>query len=127
MLGYGLSVSVNEISVLPVLDHSIISFEILIPNSLILGKETRTIRSSRYISTRALHDLAMGLPDVVDLVFNQAPSVDLLTANFNNVLRGLLDSVAPIKTRKCLIKNHNPWLNDDLQILRKNCRKIERQ
>lgn len=64
---------------------------------------------------------------MLDDVFDQASSVDSLTENFNDTLRGLLDLVAPAKTRKCPQKNCMPWLNDSLISLRKESRKRERQ
>lgn len=129
VLGYGVSVLINEISALPTLDHLPIVFDVLLPtlHSSGSGRKPQETRSSRYISPQALIDLNLRLPDAVDLVFNQTSSMDCLTESFNGTLQGLLDSVAPVKIRKCRQKSHTPWLNDDLLILRKNCRKIERQ
>lgn len=65
MLGYGLSVSVNQICVLPILDHSLILFGILIPNLLKSGKMSTGIRSSHYIGPKEVHEFNRALPDIV--------------------------------------------------------------
>ena len=127
VLSYGLSVSIKEICVLPVLDHSLILFDIFIPRSLVSGRTSSIPGSSRYIGPRALNDFNLRLPDVVDLIFSQSSSVNCLTEDFNDALRKLLDSVAPAKIRRAPHKNPTPWLNDDLLMLRKSCRKYERQ
>lgn len=80
-----------------------------------------------YISPSALQDFNSRLPDLADSVFSIDCSVDNLTEHFNLVLRNLLDSVAPAKVRKNLKKSPTPWLNNDVLLLKKQCRKAERQ
>ncbi len=118
VLGCGLSVSISEICVVPILDHSMILFDVLIPNLSMSGKMSMNIRLSRYIGPRVLSDLKFRLPGVV-VVFNQALSADCLTENFNGALRDLLELVAPAKTLKCSQKPLMPWLYDDLLVLKK--------
>ncbi len=127
VLGYGLSVSKNGISVLPILDHSVLIFDIMIPNLFSSEKASPNTRLSRYKGPEALNDLNLMLPSVVDSVLTQSLSVDCVTENFNSALLGVLDLVAPAKSRKCSRKNPMPWLNDNLLSLRKNCRKQEHQ
>lgn len=117
VLGYGLSLSINQICVLPILHHSFTLFDILILNLLKSGKMSTNIRSSRYIGPKEVHELNQALPDIVDSV----------TENFNYAPLDLLDLVAPAKTQKCFQKSPMPWINDALLLLRKNYRKFERQ
>jgi len=44
VLSYGLSASVNNISALPISDHSLILFDMFIPNSFSMGKMVQKTR-----------------------------------------------------------------------------------
>uniref|UniRef100_A0AAZ1XEQ0 Reverse transcriptase domain-containing protein n=1 Tax=Oreochromis aureus TaxID=47969 RepID=A0AAZ1XEQ0_OREAU len=126
VLGYGMNVSMTENCVLPILDHSAILFDILIPKSPAYERGKLPLRSSRYISPEALLGVKLHLPDVLDPIFTNELCVDTLTANLNNTLLELLDSVAPVKKLKCQKRNPMPWLNEELLNLRRICRKAER-
>uniref|UniRef100_A0A669B7W6 Reverse transcriptase domain-containing protein n=1 Tax=Oreochromis niloticus TaxID=8128 RepID=A0A669B7W6_ORENI len=126
VLGYGLNISMTENCLLPILDHSAILFDILIPKSPAFERGKLPLRSSRFISPEALLGVKLHLPEVLDPIFTQGLCVDSLTVNLNNTLLELLDSVAPVKKLKCQKKNPMPWLNEELLNLRRNCRKAER-
>lgn len=126
VLGYGLNVSMTENCVLPILDHSAILFDILIPKSPAYERGKLPLRSSRYISPEALLGVKLHLPDVLDPIFTKELCVDTLTANLNNTLLELLDSVAPVKKLKCQKRNPMPRLNEELLNLRRFCRKAQR-
>ncbi len=127
VLSYGLSLSINEIRVLPVLDHSVILFDILAPLSVGKTAGWSTTRTSRYIGPKVLNELNLKLPNVLEVVFERASTVDSLTESLNDTLKGLLDRLAPARTKKCPQKICRPWLNDSLISLRKNTRKLEQQ
>lgn len=80
VLGYGLSLSINQICVLPILHHSFILFDSRILNLLKSGRMSTNIRSSRYIVPKEVHELNRALPDIVN--FNYAP-LDLLDPGKN--------------------------------------------
>lgn len=83
-MGYGLNVSVTENCVLPILDHSVILVDILIPKSSASDKGKLPLRSSRHISPKAFLGVKLHLPDVLEPIFTQALCADTLTANVNN-------------------------------------------
>lgn len=122
VLGYGLNVSMTENCVLPILDHSAILFDTLIPKSPASERGKLPLRSSRYISPEALLGVKLHLPDVLDPIFTQELCVDTLTANLNNTLLELLNSVAPVRKLKCPKKEPYALVLN----LRRNCRKAER-
>lgn len=108
VLGHGLSVSVNEHSILPVLDHSLILFDIIFSELLVSRRDKGKQKSSRYISPAALTDFNSRLPDVMDAVFSHVLSLSAITENFNDSLQDLMDFVAPAKLWKAPKKSSTP-------------------
>lgn len=124
VLGYGLSVSIDEICQLPKFDHFGIVFNVLLPNPR--TSETK-LQGTHLSCPNVLTDLGLRLPDAVNQIFNQTPFQDSLVDNLNSTLQELLDLVAPVKLRKCHHKSYASWLNKDLLALRNICRIAVRQ
>lgn len=71
--------------------------------------------------------LKINLPEVLDSIFTRDSSVHTLTMNLNNATFELLDSGTPVKNLKAPPqKNLIHWLNEEINNLRRNCRKSKR-
>ena len=70
--------------------------------------------------------------DIRDSVLHSAASdsssdVNILTEEYNNVLRQLIDKHAPMRSRSITLRPHTPWFNDHLRCLKRQKRQLERR
>ena len=69
------------------------------------------------IRNSTLHNAALG--SCID--------TNILTDQYNNVLRELIDKHAPIHTRSITLRPNAPWFNDSLRALKRQRRQLERK
>ena len=52
-----------------------------------------------------------------------------LVVLFNNLCESALDTVAPLKLKKkrAIVANSSPWMNEDIRMFKRECRKAERE
>ena len=105
-------------------DHNAILCTVHIPRPCVT-KKTLHYRDLRHMDIDSWHE------DVKNSALNDARSTcadaNVLAEQYNNVLRQLLDSHAPIRTRSVTLRPHTPWFNDNIRSLKRQRRQAERR
>ena len=130
VLSSGFSVSNVNIVDTGVSDHFMILFESALfcptppsPSSYSLVRAINSTTASHFSNSFML-SLS---PAVLDSLSSCTDTEDLLTL-FNTSCLATLDSVAPLKQKRCKPnRSTTPWLNSTTRSLRKACRKAERK
>ena len=94
----------------------------------------RTCATKKTVHHRNLHciDMESWRNDIRDSALHSAASdsstdVNILTEEYNNVVRQLIDKHAPLRSRSITLRPHTPWFNDHLRCLKRQKRQLERR
>lgn len=120
-------ISIHDVLVLPsaklVSDHCFITFKALIP----LPSTNQRPSKTRCINNSAKLSLESALPTAISHLNNCTGSLESFTSEFNEVLLGVIDSIAPLKTRKRNSNHITPWFNDNTRALKQTSRNLEQR
>ena len=104
----GLSIDISCIVYVALSDHHCVFFTTLLP---IAQSNTERIVKKHYLSQKLLQTYS-------------ASSCDDLVDNFNSKLRATID---PVKLKRATSKWRAPWMSEETNALKGNCRKAERK
>ncbi len=62
-----------------------------------------------------------------NLCENPPDSLDLLVEKYDATLSELIDKHAPLKTKKVVVRQMQPWFNQDIKVAKQLRRKLERK
>ena len=106
---------------LPIFDHKLVSFNLCL--TLSKTKQSRVI-SFRKIRNINLADLTTGIENLSITTPPYTP--DQLVDLYNDGLKSLLNSLAPVKTRPFSFPHSAPWFSPHLRQLKAKGRQLER-
>ncbi|XP_061896832.1 uncharacterized protein LOC133645918 [Entelurus aequoreus] len=105
-------------------DHYLIKFEVL--TLCQQANNNNNCYSGRNINAATTMTLADLLPSVMAPFPNYVGSIDNLTNNFDDALREIIDSIAPLKQKRAP-KRRTPWFTEEIRAHKLSCRKLERK
>lgn len=118
--------SIKDISDAGISDHMPVLFTVSLPGSQ--SKSCFPMSQRRIInsSTASLFAAAFDTSPVVSRDISSFKDIEELVALFDSTCTEILDSVAPLKSKKSNL-NGEPWQNDITRALRRECRCAERK
>lgn len=79
---------------------------------------------SRAINPEVVDKFSANFTALTDDWAYDATTVDQLN-DFNHLCSLILDSVAPVQIKTKPLANQVPWINEDIHVLKRRCRKAE--
>lgn len=126
LLSYGISVCNVEVYDPVFSDHCPILFDVPLPcdivNSCMPARRCRVINSF----TAAQFSAAFENSELVTDISSFDDDVETFFQRFEATCKSVLDSVAPLKSRRPKPKTE-PWLNESTRAMRRECRRAERR
>ncbi|XP_061913456.1 uncharacterized protein LOC133656385 [Entelurus aequoreus] len=121
-------VTTSKVMILPytkvMSNHYLIKFEVL--THCQQANNNNNCYSGRNINAATTMTLADLLPLVMAPFPNYVGSIDNLTNNFDDDLREIIDSIAPLKQKRAP-KRRTPWFTEEIRAHKLSCRKLERK
>ena len=121
VISKGLEIYISSISDLALSDHFCIFFTTSIPK---VEFNTERLVKKRYLTPAVAENFKTLMNS--DAATGGSHDGDLVTA-FNTKVKMALDSIAPMKLKKVGAKRRVPWRNEEINQLKRTCRKSERR
>lgn len=126
VLSYGLDICITDIYNPGISDHFPVLFNVNMCNMEL--KREGPVQNIRMINLETIDQFSMALTNSAfyDANCNTATPVNELVNSFIATCTSILDTVAPLKTKRCK-PSRQPWLNDCTRTLRRECRQAKRR
>ncbi|XP_014185285.2 uncharacterized protein LOC106632421 [Haplochromis burtoni] len=126
VLSYGLDICITDINDAGISDHFPVIFDVQSCNMELNSEGPPSLSRPINSEAVALFSAAFANSFCYEDISNAPLSVDGVVNSFISICTSILDTVAPVKIRRRKT-SRQPWLNESILALRRECRRAERR